>query len=183
MNIIFSNKFCTNIPCDTIKKQPGAARLFYNELIKPFSMEYAFFIGTLICMRAEIVTLRLNQVSRQNSGTIAIVVGNSRREGWNRNTILHCICNHIAQRLLIIIGDLLEVRRQQQVGNARILLIGISDLLQELSTDDAACTEDFSNFAVVQIPVVFIRRSTELGRNLERKRRFCPDRERDVLSQ
>ena len=129
-------------------------------------MEYTFFISTLICMRAEIVTLRLNQVSRQYSGTIAIVVGNSRREGGNRNTILHSVCNHIAQRLLIIIGDLLEVRRQQQVGNTRILLIGISDLLQELSTDDAACTEDFSNFAVVQIPVVFIRRSTELGETL-----------------
>jgi ABC-type transporter Mla MlaB component len=120
-------------------------------------VEHTFFIGTLIGMRTKIVTLRLNQVSRQDCGTIAIVVGNGSRERRNRNTILHSICNNIAQGLLIIISDLLEVWRQQQVGNASILLIGISNLLQELSTNDTAGTEDFRDLTVVQIPVVFIR--------------------------
>jgi hypothetical protein len=129
-------------------------------------VEHTFFISTLIGMRTKIITLRLNQVSRQNCGTIAIVVSDGSRERRNRNTILHSICNDIAQRLLIIISDLLEVRRQQQVSNASILLIGISDLLQELSTNDAAGTEDFSDLAVVQIPVVFIRSSTQLGEAL-----------------
>ncbi len=117
-------------------------------------------------MRAEIVTLRLNQVSRQDCRAIAIVVGDGRRERRNRNTILHSICNNIAQGLLIIIGDLLEVWSQQQVSDVGILLIGISNLLQELSTNDTASTEDFRNLTVVQIPVVFIRSRAQLGETL-----------------
>ncbi|GCK97659.1 hypothetical protein BvCmsG79A_01564 [Escherichia coli] len=57
---------------------------------------------------------------------------------------------------------MLEVRSQQQVSDLRIFGIGIGDFLQELRTDDAASTENLRDFAVVQIPVVLFRRSTQL---------------------
>jgi ABC-type transporter Mla MlaB component len=104
-------------------------------------MEYAFFISALIGMGTEIVALSLNQVSRQDSRTIAVVVGNGSRECRNRDAVLNSISHDITQRLLIFISNLFEVRRQQQVGNTRILLVGISDLLQELSTDNATGTK------------------------------------------
>jgi hypothetical protein len=125
-------------------------------------MEYTFFIGTLIGMRTKIITLSLNQVSWQNCRTVAVVVGNSSRESWYRNTILHGISNDITQRLLIFISNLFEVRCQQQVSNPRFCFISISDFLQELSTNDAASTEYLGDLTVVQIPVVFIRCSTQL---------------------
>ena len=125
-------------------------------------MEYAFFISALIGMSTEIVTLSLNQVSRQDCRTVAVVVGNGGRECRNRDTVLNGISHNITQRLLIFISNLLEVRRQQQVGDTRILLVSISDLLQELSTNNTTGTEDFGNLTVVQIPVVFIRCSTQL---------------------
>jgi hypothetical protein len=114
------------------------------ELFHPLGMEYTFFISALIGMRTEIVTLSLNQVSWQNCRTVAVVVGNGSRECRNRDTILNSISHDITQRLLIFISNLFEVRRQQQVSNARILLISIGDLLQELRTNDAAGTEDFA---------------------------------------
>ncbi|GAB8122826.1 hypothetical protein OkiPb00357_19990 [Escherichia coli] len=110
-------------------------------------------------MRPEIVTLCLDQVRRQNSGTVAIVIGNRSGEGRNRDTVLYCISDDIAQRLLVVIGNLLEVRGQQQVSDLRIFGISIGDFLQELRTDDAASTENLRDFAVVQIPVVLFRRS------------------------
>ncbi len=129
-------------------------------------MEYTFFIGTFIGMRTKVITLSLDQVSWQNCGTITIVVGNRGRERRYRNTILHGISHHITQRLLIVISDLFEVRRQQEVSNASVLRISISDLLQELRTNDAASAENLSDLAVVQIPVVFIRSSSQLGEAL-----------------
>lgn len=39
-------------------------------------MEYTFFIGTFIGVRAKVITLSLNQVSGQNRGTVAVIVGN-----------------------------------------------------------------------------------------------------------
>jgi len=110
-------------------------------------VEHTFFIGTLISMRSEIVTLRLNQVSRQDCGTVAVVVGDSRCEGWYRDTVLYRISNHITQRLLVFISDIFEVRCQQQVSNRWVLRIGISDFLQELGTNDAAFTEDLRDLA------------------------------------
>ncbi|STJ43803.1 Uncharacterised protein [Escherichia coli] len=125
-------------------------------------MEHTFFINALISMRTEIVTLCLDQVRRQNSGTVAVIIGNRSGEGRNRDTVLYCISNDIAQRLLVVIGNLLEVRSQQQVSDLRIFGISIGDFLQELRTDDAASTENLRDFAVVQIPVVLFRRRTQL---------------------
>jgi hypothetical protein len=45
-------------------------------------------------MRTEIITLSLNEVSRQYCSTIAVVVG-YRREGRNRDTVLHSVGNHV----------------------------------------------------------------------------------------
>lgn len=129
-------------------------------------MENAFFIGALIGMSTKVITLSLDQISRQNRGTVAVVIGNCGRECRYRNTILYSISYNITQRLLIVISDLFEVRRQQEVSNASVLRISIGDLLQELRTNYAASAENLSDLTVVQIPVVFIRSSSQLGEAL-----------------
>ncbi len=125
-------------------------------------MEHTFFINALISMCTEIVTLCLDQVRRQHRGTVAIVISNRRREGWNRNTVLHCISDDITQCLLVVVGDFLEIRSQQQVSDFWIFGIRIGNFLQELRTDDATSTENLRDFAIVQLPVVLFRRSTQL---------------------
>lgn len=145
-------------------------------------MEHTFFINALISMCTEIVTLCPDQVRRQNSGTVAVVIGNRSSESRNRDTVQYRISNDITQRLLVVIGDLLEVRGQQQVSDLRIFGICIGDFLQELRTDDAASTENLRDFAVVQIPVVLFRRRSQLREAPGRKKRFCPDTAHDELS-
>ncbi|STV26177.1 Uncharacterised protein [Klebsiella pneumoniae] len=83
-------------------------------------MEHTFFISTLISMSAEIITLSLNQVCWQDFRAIAVVVGNSSRESWYRDTILHSISNYVSQSLLILISNLFEVWCQQQVSDTCI---------------------------------------------------------------
>ncbi|VDZ65112.1 Uncharacterised protein [Serratia odorifera] len=129
---------------------------------QPFGVEHAFFIGALVSVRTEVVALRLDQVRRQHRRTVAVIVGDGSGEGWRRDTVLYRIGNHITQRLLVFVGDLLEVRRQQQVGDVGIFCVGIGDLLQELRTNDAAGAEDLGDFAVVQIPVIFFGRRFQL---------------------
>lgn len=90
-------------------------------------MEHTFFIGTLIGMRTEVVTLCLNQVRWQNGSAIAVVICHRSGEGRNRDTILHRVRNNITQRLLIFVSNLFEVRRQQKVCDTRILSVGIGD--------------------------------------------------------
>ncbi|VCW29740.1 hypothetical protein BANRA_01608 [Klebsiella pneumoniae] len=144
-------------------------------------MENTFLISTLIGVRTKVITLSLNQISWQNRGTVAVVVGNCGREGRYRNTILHCIGHNITQRLLIVISDLFEVRCQQEVSNASVLRISIGDLLQELRTNDAASAENLSDLAVVQIPVVLVRSSSELGEALSIGNNFYRGTTRDEL--
>lgn len=119
-------------------------------------MEHTFFISTLVSMCAEVVTLSLNEVSRQYRSTIAIVVGYCSREGRNRDTVLHSVGNHVTQRLLVFVRNFLKVRCQQQVGDTGVFSIGIGDFLQELRTNDAARAEDLRDFTIVQIPVVLV---------------------------
>ena len=119
-------------------------------------MEHAFFIGAFVSMRTKVVTLCLNQVSRQNGRTVAVVVGDCSREGRNRDTVLNSVGNHVTQRLLVFVRNFLEVRCQQQVGDTGVFSIGIGDFLQELRTNDATRTEDLRDFTLVQIPVVLV---------------------------
>ena len=65
------------------------------------------------------------------------------------------------------------MNRQQQVSDLRIFGVCIGDFLQELRTDDAASTENLRDFAVVQIPVVFFRRSTQLREALSVRNDFA----------
>lgn len=125
-------------------------------------MEHTFFIGTFIRMRAEVVTLCLDQVSWQHRRTVAVVVRHCSGEGRHRNTVLHSVSHNVTQRLLILISDIFEVRCQQQVGDTFVFSIGVGDFLQELRTNDATRAEDLRDFTVVQIPVVFVRCSTQL---------------------
>ncbi len=67
---------------------------------------------------------------------------------------------------MIFVSDIFEVRGQQQVSNAFVFSIGVGDFLQELRTNDAARAEDLRDFTVVQIPVVFVRRGTQLRETL-----------------
>lgn len=119
-------------------------------------MEHTFFISTLVGMRAKIVALRLNQVRRQNGSAIAVIVRHCSGEGWYWYTVLNGISNHIAQRLLVFVGNLLEVWRKQKVSNTRVFRISIGNFLQELRTNDATCAEDLRDLTVVQIPVVLV---------------------------
>ena len=136
-------------------------------------MEHTFFINALISIRTEIVTLCPDQVRRQNSGTVAVIIGNRSGEGRNRDTVLYRISDDIAQRLLVVIGNLFEVRSQQQVSDLRIFGISIGDFLQELRTDDATSTENLRDFAVIQIPVVLFRRRTQLRETLSVRNDFA----------
>ncbi len=122
----------------------------------PFGMEDTLFIRTLVGMRTEVVTLRLNQVGRQHGSTIAVVVCHRSGEGWNRNTVLYCVSNHVTQRLLVLVRNLFEVRCQQKVGDTGVFSIGIGDFLQELCTNDATRAEDLRDFTVVKIPVILV---------------------------
>ena len=74
-------------------------------------MEDTFFISTLIGMRPEVVSLCLNQVCRQNSRAIAIIISNSSGESWDWNTILYSIGHNIAQGLLILVSNFFEIWR------------------------------------------------------------------------
>ena len=119
-------------------------------------MEHAFFIGAFVSMCTKVVTLCLNQVSRQYGRTVTVVVGYCSREGRNRDTVLHSVGNHVTQRLLVFVRNFLKVRCQQQVGDTSVFSIGIGDFLQELGTNDTARTEDLRNLTVVQVPVVLV---------------------------
>jgi len=47
------------------------------QITKPFGVEHTFFIRTLVRVRAKVVALRLDQVSRQYGCTVAVVVSDS----------------------------------------------------------------------------------------------------------
>ncbi|MNI54534.1 hypothetical protein D3C73_1094320 [compost metagenome] len=117
-------------------------------------------------MGTKVIALSLKQVSRQAFRTIAVIVGQSAGEAWNRNSVLNGSRNHFTPCILIAFNHILEVRIKEKVLECRITIISILNVLQELRTNDAAAAEDHSDVAIFQIPAVLIGSCAHLSEAL-----------------
>ena len=109
-------------------------------------------------MRAEVIALRLQEVRRQPRTAIAVEERQRRHERRHRDSRLHRLRHHAPPRSLASLDHGCKIPIQQQVAEIRFGRERSLDLAQERAADDAALAPHHGDFAVVQIPLVFLRR-------------------------
>src|SRR5690606_5546759 len=112
-------------------------------------------------MRAEIVTLGLEQVGGQIGSAVLIVIGKRRAEGRDGDPVEAGFGDGQAPIGLALADDVGEVGRQYQVGQGGFLIIGLFDLFQELRPDDAAAAPQHGDLPVVEIPAIGLGRRAQ----------------------
>ena len=100
----------------------------------------ARLVDTLIGVRAEEVTLGLQQIGRQALGTVAVIECQSCREGRRGNPISDAVNDGAAPGALILVQDAFEEIIKQKVGEVRILLVSHFDFAEK-----AAALADLRN--------------------------------------
>src|SRR5690606_37704671 len=105
-------------------------------------------------VRAEEVTLALNEVRSALCLTVAVEVRQRCRETDHREFANSCCCHNLTQAWVAVLHNFYEIRNNQQIG---CFALGISrgHLIQEARTDDAACAPDLSNGCQRQSPTIF----------------------------
>ena len=77
---------------------PSLVPLFFRlALVSPPRVECSLAIDAPVGVRAEEITLTLNQCCRQSVGTHRVEVGQARREHGGRNAVRRCQCHNLAQ--------------------------------------------------------------------------------------
>jgi hypothetical protein len=110
-------------------------------------------IDTIESMCAEEVALRLDDVRRAAAAAVAIEIAERGRQRRDRQTAEGGRRNDPAKRTVALLDHFCESRRDDQVGNVRILGEGGGDLVEELRADDAAGAPDPGDGRHRQAPV------------------------------
>src|SRR6266478_7238036 len=104
-------------------------------------------------MRAEKVTLRLQQVRWQTGRAIAVEVSERCRKGRNGNAVFDRGGDGDAPVVLCVLDDIGEVGIEQQIVERQIAFVGVNDAIQKLRANDATAAPDGGDVAEVQVPV------------------------------
>src|ERR1035437_8425929 len=118
----------------------------------------ARLVHALVGVRAEVIALRLQQVRRQPRAAIAVEERQRRHERRHGDSRLHSLSDHPPPGCLAALDHATEILIQQQVAQIRFGRKRSLDLAQECAADDAARAPHHGDFAIVQIPLVFLRR-------------------------
>ena len=85
-------------------------------------------VDALVGVGAKVVALGLEQVGRQPRVAIAVVVGQGAAKGRHRDAVGHRGRDHAAPGGLAAVDGVLEVGRQQQVGQVGVVVEGLLDV-------------------------------------------------------
>jgi hypothetical protein len=111
-------------------------------------------VQPLIGVSAKEVALGLQEIRREASAAIAVVVSEASGKGRDGHTALDGSTNGTTPSGLRLNEHLGEERSQHQVLKVGIGLIGLLNTVQESRPYDATATPDSGNIPEVQIPVV-----------------------------
>src|SRR5229473_7527158 len=117
-----------------------------------------WLIDSLEGVRAEEISLSLQQVRRQAGRAVSVVEGKRRGESGRRHTILNPVDDAPPPGGLVIVQRLAEEFVEQEIRQLRILVVRFLDLPQEAAADDTAATPHQGYAAEVQVPLLLFRR-------------------------
>jgi len=110
-------------------------------------------VNTFISVGTEVITLSLEEISRQTSSAIAIVIGKSGGDGRNRDAIEESSRSNTPPASLGRLQLGTEERVQQQVGKGGVSIECLLDATEEFGTDDAATSPHQRDSTEVQVPL------------------------------
>ena len=112
-------------------------------------MKDAGLIGALICMRTEEIALRLQEIRREASRAITVVIRQRCRKRRDRYAELDSCRNDEAPFRLRSFDGLGEIPIKEKILQRRITPICLNDPIEKFGADDAAAAPNRSDVAQV----------------------------------
>ena len=121
----------------------------------PFCVKDARFIDAFVRVRAEEITLRLQEIRRQSRLTITVEIG--QRGGKCRDG--HAMFDGRRYRdtpiPLCFPNDLREIAIEQEIVQRRVALVRPDDPVEKFRANDAPASPDGGDVAEIEVPLVF----------------------------
>ena len=138
--------------------RPRHDRHLRAALLRPVGVEElaAGCVGAFVSMRAEEVALALEEVGRQARGAVAVVVGQGGHEGGGGHAVGGGEGDDFAPLGLALLDLLVEIGVKKEIDQAGVLGVGVGDLLQKASPDDAAAAPNRGDFREIELPLVLV---------------------------
>src|SRR6516162_3584923 len=110
--------------------------------LEPLGVKNAGLIGALICMRTEEIALRLQEIRRETSRAIAVIIRQRGRKRRDRYAELDSCRNDEAPFRLRSFDGLGEIPIKEKILQCRISPICLNDSIEKFGADDTAAPPD-----------------------------------------
>src|SRR5262245_8612146 len=110
----------------------------------------ARLIRALVGVRAEVISLGLQQVRREARRAITVVLRASAHERRGADAVLSCQRHDPPPVRLTIPYSIVEVGIQEEIHEITVSPVGVRDLLEEARSDDAPASPDARDLAETQ---------------------------------
>ena len=107
-------------------------------------------------MRAEVISLRLQQIGRQILRPDTIVERQGRAESGRRDPPEGALGDDVAPAGLRVVDSLVEEVVEEQVLEVRVGAVGLGDVLEEDGADDAAAAPHERDLGLLELPAVLL---------------------------
>jgi hypothetical protein len=120
-------------------------------------MERSLHISPFICMSTKIVSLSLDQISRQSSPSVTVKISKTGGHTRGANTGVDSKAYNSSPGRLSLNDFLRKLWIHKKVCKIRVPIICLLNSIQEYSSDDAAPLPDPSQFSQLQVPSLSIQ--------------------------
>lgn len=104
----------------------------------------------------EVVTLRLDEVGRDDLAAVAVEEGEGSGESGERNTPDDALSNDTPPTRLSLVEGLVEEVVEQEGFETLVLGVGSGDVAEEDGLDNATTTPHLSNASIVEVPALLL---------------------------
>ena len=112
------------------------------------------FVGALVGVGTEEVTLGLEEVGGEAGGAVAVVVAEGGAEGRDRDAVEGGDADDFTPVLLRLAEHVFEERIEHEIGQIGVGAVGVGDAIEEAGADDATAAPDGGDAAEVELPVL-----------------------------
>src|SRR5262249_32594747 len=122
--------------------------------LEPLGVEDAGLVDALVCVRAEEIALRLQEIRGQPSRPVTVEIGQRGRRRGDSYAVLDSCRNHKTPFRLRSSDDSGKIPVEQKIVQIAVASVRVNDAVQELCANNAATAPDGGDVAQVELPFV-----------------------------
>lgn len=142
------------------------------ELVRPFDVRRAFFVGTLVDVYARVIALYLSRIHERGDNAMTVMVNGHDNRNQGQSAILCYVDGSVARDLLMIVNGLLRMQDRRRIDSLQVFNVDVNSFLRRLHASSTTDARGLHSFAMIRVPIMLFEHDARLERTLDMEGSF-----------